>query len=129
MFRRSIKEISAEFPAEEKYLDSIQRVVREACTAAGMPRKDTSAVLLAIEEAATNIIRHAYLYEKGALRLRVTIYARQITFSLIDYGRSFRPEGSGKLNLERLIESGRRGGLGFYMIRKIMDSVEYVSWA
>jgi len=129
MFRRPIKEISAEFPAEEKYLDSIQRVVREACTAAGMPRKDTSAVLLAIEEGATNIIRHAYLYEKGALRLRVTIYARQITFSLIDYGRSFRPEGSGKLDLERLIESGRRGGLGFYMIRKIMDSVEYVSWA
>jgi len=129
MFRRTTKEINAEFPAEDKYLDSIQRIVRESCASAGMQRKDTSAVLLAIEEASTNIIRHAYLYEKGTIRLRVTIFARQITYSLIDYGRSFRPEGQGKLDLERLIESGRRGGLGFYMIQKIMDSVEYVSWA
>ncbi len=129
MFYRPTKEINAEFPAEEKYLDSIQRVVRESCASAGMQRKDTSAVLLAIEEAATNIIRHAYLYEKGTIRLRVTIFSRQVTFSLIDYGRSFRPEGQGKLDLDRLIESGRRGGLGFYMIQKIMDSVEYVSWA
>ncbi|MCX6835692.1 MAG: SpoIIE family protein phosphatase [candidate division Zixibacteria bacterium] len=129
MFRHPIKEINAEFPAEEKYLEGIQRLVREACSAAGMKRKDVSAVLLAVEEGATNVIRHAYLYEKGALRLRITIYSRQMTFSIIDYGRSFRPEGRGKLDLDRLIESGRRGGLGFYMIQKIMDSVEYVSWS
>jgi serine phosphatase RsbU (regulator of sigma subunit)/anti-sigma regulatory factor (Ser/Thr protein kinase) len=129
MFRRPIKEIDAEFPAEEKYLDGIQRLVREACASAGMRRKDVSAVLLAIEEGATNVIRHAYLYERGTLRLRITIYSRQMTFSIIDYGRSFKPEGTGKLDLDRLIESGRRGGLGFYMIQKIMDSVEYVSWS
>ncbi len=127
MFRRPTKEINAEFLAEEKYLDSIQRTVREACSSAGMARKDTQAVLLAIEEGATNIIRHAYLYEKGTLRLRIVIYSKLLVFSLIDNGRSFRPDGSGKLDLERLVESGRRGGLGFYMIQKIMDSVEYVS--
>ncbi len=129
MFRRPTKEINAEFPAEEKYLDSVQRTVREACASAGMSRKDVSAVALAIEEGATNIVRHAYLYETGMLRLRIVVYKKLIVFSLIDTGRSFRPEGSGKLDLDRLIESGRRGGLGFYMIRKIMDSVEYFSWA
>jgi serine phosphatase RsbU (regulator of sigma subunit)/uncharacterized membrane protein affecting hemolysin expression len=86
-------------------------------------------VLLAIEEGATNIIRHAYLYEKGTLRLRIIIYKKLIVFSLIDSGRSFHPENSGKINLDRLVESGRKGGLGFYMIQKIMDSVEYISAA
>jgi len=128
MFRSPIKEINSEFPAEEKYLDSIMRIVREACASAGMRRKDTQAILLAIEEGATNIIRHAYLYDKGTLRVRITIFRKLIAFSLIDFGRSFKPEGTGKLDLERLVDSGRRGGLGFYMIRKIMDSVEYVSW-
>ncbi|HVP06635.1 MAG TPA: SpoIIE family protein phosphatase, partial [Candidatus Acidoferrum sp.] len=52
-----------------------------------------------------------------------------IAFSLIDSGRSFEPQGAGKLDLERLVESGRKGGLGFYMIQKIMDSVEYISAA
>ncbi len=129
MFRRAIKEINAEFAAEERYLDSIQRVVREACAAAGMQRKMVSAVLLAVEEGATNIIRHAYLYEKGTIRLRVVIYKKLVAFSLIDSGRSFQPEGSGKIDLEHLVESGRRGGLGFYMIQKIMDQVEYISAA
>lgn len=127
MFRSPIKEINAEYPAEEKYLDSIARVTREACAAAGMSRKQTSAMLLAVEEGTTNIIRHAYLYEKGFVRFRVVIYKKLIVLSLFDTGRSFQPKGSAKLSLERLVETGRRGGLGFYMIQKIMDSVEYIS--
>ncbi|MEA3297756.1 MAG: ATP-binding protein, partial [candidate division Zixibacteria bacterium] len=129
MFRHSVKEINAEFSAEDKYLQSIQRTVRESCVAAGMSGKDTSAVLLATEEAATNIIRHAYLYEKGIIRLRIVIYSKLVVFSLIDFGRSFQAEKTGTLDLKRLVESGRKGGLGFYMIRKIMDSVEYISSA
>jgi len=129
MFRRPVKEVNAEFIAEEKYLDSIQRTVRESCVVAGLPRKDVNAVLLSIEEGATNIIRHAYLYEKGTIRLRIVIYKRLIVFSLIDNGRSFQPDGAGRIDLERLVESGRKGGLGFYMIQKIMDSVEYISAA
>lgn len=129
MFRRPIKEVNAEFIAEEKYLDSLQRTVRETCVSAGLSRKDVTAVHLAIEEGATNIIRHAYLYEKGTIRLRVVVYKKLIVFSLIDAGRSFQPEGAGRIDLERLVASGRKGGLGFYMIQKIMDSVEYISAA
>ncbi|MEE8576098.1 MAG: SpoIIE family protein phosphatase [candidate division Zixibacteria bacterium] len=129
MFSRPIKEINAEFAAEERYLDSIQRIARESCIAGGLSRRNTTAVLLAIEEGATNIIRHAYLYEKGTLRLRIVIYKKLIAFSLIDTGRSFHPQQSGKIDLERLVDSGRKGGLGFYMIQKIMDSVEYISAA
>ena len=129
MLRRPIKEINAEFSAEEKYLDSIQRTVREACVAAGLGRKDISAVLLATEEGATNIIRHAYLYEKGLLRIRIVIYPKMVVFSLIDFGRSFQPAEKGEIDLEHLVASGRKGGLGFYMIRKIMDSTQYISSA
>ena len=129
MFNRPIKEISAEFAAQERYLDSIQQVVREACAASGMPRRQVTAVLLAIEEGASNIIRHAYLYETGTLRVRIVIYRKMIAFSLIDSGRSFQPDDSGRLDLQKLIDSGRKGGLGFYMVQKIMDSVEYISSA
>lgn len=129
LLRRPIKEINAEFSAEDKYLDSIQRTVRESCGSARMSERDTQAILLATEEAATNIIRHAYLYQKGVLRLRIVIYPRLVVFSFIDFGRSFQPDSSGTVDLQKLVESGRKGGLGFYMIRKIMDSVQYISSA
>jgi serine phosphatase RsbU (regulator of sigma subunit)/anti-sigma regulatory factor (Ser/Thr protein kinase) len=127
MFKKPIKEINAEYQAEEKYLPSIQSLIRETCINANLPRKDVAAVTLAIEEGVTNIIRHAYLYEKGLVRIRVVIFRRRIVFSLIDTGRSFQPDGDSKLDLKKMIESGRKGGLGFYMINKIMDSVEYIS--
>lgn len=129
MFQRSVKEVNAEYPAEDRFLDSIQRTVRDTCVAAGMSRKEASAVLLAVEEGATNIIRHAYLYSKGTIRVRLVVYSNQIVISLFDTGRSFQPDMSSPINLDRLVESGRKGGLGFYMMRKIMDSVEYISTA
>ncbi len=127
MFYRPIKEINAEYQAEERYLPSIQTLVREACVNAGLSRRDVSAITLAIEEGVTNIIRHAYLYEKGSVRIKIIIFKKRIVFSLIDSGRSFQPDGHTKLDLKKLVESGRKGGLGFYMINKIMDSVEYIS--
>jgi len=127
MFGRPIREINAEYLADEKSLSSIQNLVRESCINAGLPRKDVSAVILAIEEGVTNIIRHAYLYEKGILRIRIVVFSKRMIFSLIDNGRSFQPDESTRLDLEKLVESGRKGGLGFYMINKIMDSVEYLS--
>lgn len=128
MRRAPIREVNAEFPAEPRYLEQLQGIAREACAHAGMDRKMTSAVLLAVEEGATNVIRHAYLYDKGTMRLRVVLYRKFVVFSLIDTGRSFTPPGKA-INLEKLVESGRKGGLGFYMIQKVMDSVEYFSVA
>jgi len=127
MFRKPVREINAEYQASESSLPAIQDMVRETCVNAGMSRKDISAVILAMEEGVTNIIRHAYLYEKGTVRIRMVVFRKRIVFSLMDNGRSFQPDGAGRLDLKKLVESGRKGGLGFYMINKIMDSVEYLS--
>ena len=127
MFRKPVREINAEYQANEASLISIRTLVRETLINAGFARKDVHAANLAIEEGVTNIIRHAYLYEEGIIRIRIVIYKKRIIISLLDTGRSFHPDGGSQLNLEKLVESGRKGGLGFYMINKIMDSVEYLS--
>jgi len=127
MFRKPVREINAEYRSHESSLPAIQNLVRETCINAGFSRKDVSAVILSMEEGVTNIIRHAYLYEEGIVRIRIVVYNRRIVFSLIDNGRSFQPDTDNKLDLKKLAESGRKGGLGFYMINKIMDSVEYLS--
>jgi len=127
MFRKPVREINAEFQAAESSLPAIRTLIRETFINAGFARKEVHKVNLAIEEGVTNIIRHAYLYEDGTIRFRIVVYKKRIIISLIDSGRSFQPDGGSKLDLEKLVESGRKGGLGFYMIKKIMDSVEYLS--
>lgn len=127
MFRRPVKEINAAFPAEFNQLDSIKQIVRENCYSADIPSKDVHALQLVVEEVASNIIRHAYKFQKGQIRLKLVLYKKLVVLSLIDTGRSFQPNFNGTINLERLVETGRKGGLGFYMVQKMMDSVEYIS--
>ncbi|MGH8016110.1 MAG: ATP-binding protein, partial [Candidatus Zixiibacteriota bacterium] len=127
MFNRPVKEINASYPADFNQLDNIKGIVRENCLSADLPGRDVHALQLVVEEVASNIIRHAYKFHKGQIRLRLVIYKNTIVLSLIDTGRSFQPNFTGTVSLERLIETGRKGGLGFYMVQKIMDSVEYIS--
>ncbi len=127
MFSRAVKEVNAGYPAEFSQLDNIKAIVRENCLAAELPGRDIHALQLVVEEVASNIIRHAYKFHKGQIRLKLVIYKNLIVLSLIDTGRSFQPNLAGAIDLERLIETGRKGGLGFYMVQKIMDSVEYIS--
>jgi len=127
MFSRPVKEINASYPADFNQLDNIKTIVRENCLAAELPSRDIHALQLVVEEVASNIIRHAYKFQKGQIRFKLVIYKHLIVLSLIDTGRSFQPNFTGTIDLERLIETGRKGGLGFYMVQKIMDSVEYIS--
>ncbi len=127
MFSRPVKEINAAYPADFNQLDNIKAIVRENCLAAELPGRDIHALQLVVEEVASNIIRHAYKFQKGQIRLKLVIYKNLIVLSLVDTGRSFQPNFTGTIDLERLIETGRKGGLGFYMVQKIMDSVEYIS--
>jgi serine phosphatase RsbU (regulator of sigma subunit)/anti-sigma regulatory factor (Ser/Thr protein kinase)/transposase len=123
--RRVIREVVSQFPAEESQLDGIRRFVQESCRGTPLSTKDVNSVLLALEEACTNVIRHAYLYGHGTIRLHIALAGDRVTFSIYDKGRSFDFDRAGAPDLGRYVETGRKGGLGIYLIRKIMDEVEY----
>ena len=127
MFRRAIKEINAAYAADFSQLDEMKRVVKENCLAADYSSRDIHALQLVVEEVATNIIRHSYKFENGKISLKLVIFKNKLILSLTDFGRSFKPDFAGTIDLKRLIDTGRKGGLGFYMVQKIMDSVEYIS--
>lgn len=123
--RRIVREIVAQFEAEEAQLDGIRRFVTESCRTSDLTTKDVNSILLAIEEACTNVIRHAYLYAQGSIRIHIALAGDRVTFSIYDRGRSFDFDRAGVPDLGRYVETGRKGGLGIYLIRKIMDEVDY----
>lgn len=127
MFRKPIRETVAAFPAHESQLAGLKKTVEEICRQANLSSRDINNIILAIEEGATNIIRHAYLLSEGEIRLKVAVFKHFIIFSLFDQGKSFQPPDKAKLDLKKMTETGRKGGLGFYLINKVMDRVEYFS--
>jgi anti-sigma regulatory factor (Ser/Thr protein kinase) len=90
----------------------------------GFPSDQIDLMVLGVDEACTNIIRHAYgLQEDQLILLSLETCARGgVRFRLRDYGRSFSPDECKPRPLDRL----QPGGLGLHLIQHAFDKVDYL---
>ena len=90
----------------------------------GLPADAVVEVALAVSEACTNIVRHAYAGQPEAhIVLTVTDDDRWLTFRLRDFGRKFDPATYHPPDLDALHE----GGYGLFLIQQVMDEVRYIT--
>ena len=76
---------------------------------------------MALDEACTNIIRHAHEDFVKPVRLEMKWLKDRLRFVLRDYGRPFDP-----LTItSQDIQVTTPGGLGVFIIREVFDLVEY----
>jgi serine phosphatase RsbU (regulator of sigma subunit)/anti-sigma regulatory factor (Ser/Thr protein kinase) len=115
----------AAFAASQESLDEIREFVQSALLTTDLGKKAIAGLLLAIEEVVTNIVRHGYLYGPGRLRLRIRATRRIVTITVHDNGRAYEVNFDEKPDAQQLAETGRRGGLGLMLIRKVTDAVDY----
>jgi len=112
--------------AEESQLGRVRDFVTEACEEAAFSDRETSNTKLAVDEACTNIIKHAYGGTgKGEIIVRIQIEPGNLHVSLHDVGKRFDYSAVQDPDLDEYVETGRKGGLGVYLINRLMDGVEY----
>ncbi|HSM72342.1 MAG TPA: ATP-binding protein [Anaerolineales bacterium] len=117
-----------QFTANFEYLDEIRDFVGEIAQSGGFNDKDIYNIQLATDEAASNIIEHAYEgVSDGLLEVSCGMEDDNITVILVDHGKPFDPSDVPMPNLKADLSERQIGGLGLYLMRKLMDDVEYVS--
>lgn len=87
-----------------------------------------SKINLAIEEALVNVVNYAYPDgSKGTITLKASWNEPRsyVCFELIDAGKPFNPLTESQPNLSSDIESRQVGGLGIFLMRNMMDEVNY----
>ena len=109
------------FSGKTEDLAPARNEVRGFLLAAGMEDDLSATVVLAIDEACTNIIRHAYKGEAKPFRMEMRLLRKRLRIILRDYGR---PCENPKAYARDLSEV-RPGGLGVHIIRQVFDLVEY----
>lgn len=117
---------TVQFAAKFEYLDEIREFVGAIARDGGFSDKDVYNIQLATDEAASNIIEHAY--EKisgGVLELSCGMRDDLITIILIDHGESFDPSEIPLPDLKADLSKRKIGGLGIFLMRKLMDEVHY----
>jgi sigma-B regulation protein RsbU (phosphoserine phosphatase) len=110
------------FPARPGELAAVRAAVREAVEACGGEAQAAADVVMAVDEACQNIIRHGYGEEHdGPIELRIERGEDALVISLIDWAPEVDPEQVRPRDLDDV----RPGGLGTHLMHEVMDEVEF----
>jgi serine/threonine-protein kinase RsbW len=116
------------FPAQFEFLDEIREFVAQVAREGGFTEKEIYSLQLAADEAASNIIEHAYEGISNAdLDITCNMRGDTLTITMRDRGISFDPSSVKQPNLKADLSERQIGGLGVYLMRKLMDEVHYES--
>jgi serine/threonine-protein kinase RsbW len=107
-------------------LIEVRDFVSTAAREFGFADEEVSKIALAVDEACTNIIKHAYHFDPGK-DIVVSVSGRNGAFvvSIRDRGEVFNPGVIPTPDMKEYLTHYRRGGLGVYLMRSLMDKVEY----
>jgi len=109
-------------PSHPRYLYVVRSALYPLILDAGFPKKEARKVVLAVDEACSNIIRHAYAGDHTkTITLTVEDSADRLVVRLRDYGRKVDPAVIAPRDLTDI----RPGGLGTHFINLAFDSVNY----
>ena len=91
------------------------------------PGKVITQINIAIDELFSNIARYAYYPDVGPATVRVEVEDEPpaIVITFIDNGQPYDPLSSKEPDVSLSAEERKIGGLGIFMVRKLMDDIHY----
>jgi len=117
---------SVRFAAKFEFLDEIRDFVGKIAREGGFSDKDVYNIQLATDEAASNMIEHSYEnIPDGVIDLSCGMEGDKLRIVLVDYGEPFDPSAIPMPDLKADLSDRKIGGLGIFLMRKLMDEVHY----
>ncbi|MDY7042102.1 MAG: ATP-binding protein [Chloroflexota bacterium] len=111
-------------PAQLDQLITISEFIAHAAHQTNLDERTVFQVQMAVDEACTNIIQHAYQgLESGEITINCHRTNDSFVVTIQDHGRAFDPTAVPPPDLSADIEARRVGGLGLYFMRRLMDEV------
>ncbi|HUI34152.1 MAG TPA: ATP-binding protein [Stellaceae bacterium] len=97
------------------------------CDQAGISSDFSFQLLLALDEAVTNVIGHAFTGQPPPYRIAIELEITDpsVVATVIDNGRAFDPSAAPEPDLSLPLEDRDPGGLGIMLIHRMVDRVEY----
>ena len=118
-----MKKKKVEFSSHTGNLALMRNFVRSFLAGYPFSEKERTLMVLGVDEACTNIIRHAYsLQDDQPIALSMEARPDCVCMRLRDYGRQASPD---KMQ-GRAHDLIKPGGLGLHLIRTAFDKVDYI---
>lgn len=111
-------------PCDPSYLELVGQFVGYLAGRMGFPDREVARIRLAVDEACANVVSHAMHDTGGSYRVICEEGETQLTVRVQDSGPLFDLEQIADPNLDAPVEKRNVGGLGIYLMRRVMDTVE-----
>jgi len=111
--------------SELSKLNKIRFFIRKNIRLTEISEKEFYIIELSILEICINIIRYAYPEKKGVIYLKTWKENSKFYFEIKDNGIPFNPTKVKKPDIEEIMNSRKKGGLGVYLYQKLMDGFSY----
>lgn len=123
--------VKKEFNAIPQAIPQVHDFVEGTLRANGVAVVSTADIVLACDEAATNIVEHAF--DDGATAAKkghkfvLTLNCRKnrVTATFFDSGNAFDPQNVAQPDVHKNLSGERRGGYGVFLMRKLVDKIVY----
>jgi anti-sigma regulatory factor (Ser/Thr protein kinase) len=108
-------------------MDKVVSFVEEQLDAIDCPMKAKTQINIAIDELFSNISFYAYNPEVGTATVRVDVENNPpaVVVTFIDQGKEYNPLEKDEPDITASAEDRPIGGLGVFMVKKMMDAIEY----
>lgn len=121
-----MKHQSLKIESKTERLIEVREFVSAAAREFGFTDEETSKIALAIDEACTNVIKHAYNFDPAKeITIDVNRGNGKFEVQISDNGKQFDPGGISSPDMKEYLSHFKRGGLGVYLMKSLMDKVEY----
>lgn len=112
--------------ADAANLAAIADFIQTVTTEAGFGPKAAYGIEMAVDEACSNIIEHAYGEAlAGNITLECHLQPDGLRLEIFDQGRTFDPAAVTPFDPTAPLEARGRRGMGLFFIYKLMDRVQY----
>ena len=116
---------SFQIPCNTSHLKDARNFLNKVLKNTGLNETDQNAIVLAVDEVCANIIIHSDCDNKQIIELNVERKGKKLIFEIIDQGIStFDINAYSGPELDEIIQSKRKGGVGILLVKKIMDKIE-----
>lgn len=125
---RKTRDYRLKIPGQKDNLEIIRNFISGVATKVGFSEEDANKIELAVDEACTNVIKHAYQEDESEnIDIAIKIDYQKLTVVVTDRGKSFNFNEIDIPDMKEYLAELRVGGLGIYLMKMLMDEVDYKS--
>jgi serine/threonine-protein kinase RsbW len=113
-------------PSQTRYLNLVTGLAKRAAIVAGMDDATAAKVSIAVDEAVTNVILHAYKGEgEHSVELEVRFTEVALEIHILHSGKGITQDQMVLPDPKEYIKHPRKGGLGLLLMSRFMDEVRF----